>query len=208
QFCAGDRAILHALQVVIDGHREFTELNMLRLAPAGIPDGARQARAMVEKLDACAVGGRGQATQYAGATPNCQVQQASPATRWNDLSRTTELCRNFLADSALSRKISGERLEFDTGDVTKIVFQPDPVRPVMSKTPVRWLIGLIVVAAFGVMLWLATRQPPLTVQGEVSADRVDISPRVAARIITLKANVGDTVEKGAVLAELESPQLL
>src|SRR2546430_13266849 len=77
----------------------------------------------------------------------------------------------------------------------------------MGKTLVRWFIGMVVVAAFGTMLWLATRQPPLTVQGEVSADRVDISPRVAARIIALKANVGDTVEKGAGLAELESPQL-
>jgi len=77
----------------------------------------------------------------------------------------------------------------------------------MSKTPVRWFVGVVVVAAFGIMLWLATRQPPLSVQGEVSADRVDISPRVAARIIALKANVGDTTEKGAVLAELESPQL-
>src|ERR1700755_3274980 len=78
----------------------------------------------------------------------------------------------------------------------------------MSNTPVRWLVGVVVVAAFGIMLWLATRQQPLTVQGEVSADRVDISPRVAARIIALKANVGDSVEKGAVLAELESPQLV
>ncbi len=72
----------------------------------------------------------------------------------------------------------------------------------------RWLIGTVVVAAFGVMLWLATRPPPLTIQGEVSADRVDISPRVAARIATLKVDVGDTVEKGAVLAEMESPQLV
>jgi HlyD family secretion protein len=72
----------------------------------------------------------------------------------------------------------------------------------------RWLTGTGVVIAFGVMLWLATRPPPLTIQGEVSADRVDISPRVAARIATLKVDVGDTVEKGAVLAELESPQLV
>lgn len=72
----------------------------------------------------------------------------------------------------------------------------------------RWLIGAVVVAAFGTMLWLATRPPPLTVQGEVSADRVDISPRVSARIVTLKADVGDTVERGAVMAELESPQLV
>src|SRR6266851_1878359 len=67
----------------------------------------------------------------------------------------------------------------------------------------RWLIGTVVVAAFGTMLWLATRPPPLTIQGEVSADRVDISPRVAARIVTLKADVGDTMERGAVMADLD-----
>jgi HlyD family secretion protein len=77
----------------------------------------------------------------------------------------------------------------------------------MSKT-VRWLVGFVVIAAFGAMLWLATRPPPLTVQGEVSADRVDISPRISARIATLKSDVGDTVERGAVMAELESPQLV
>jgi HlyD family secretion protein len=45
------------------------------------------------------------------------------------------------------------------------------------------------------------------VQGEVSANRVDISPRVAGRILKLNADVGDNVEKGTVIAELESPQL-
>jgi HlyD family secretion protein len=58
------------------------------------------------------------------------------------------------------------------------------------------------------MLWLATRSPPLTIQGEVSADRVDVSSRVAGRITALKADVGDTVESGSVLAELDSPQLV
>jgi len=65
---------------------------------------------------------------------------------------------------------------------------------------------VLVLAAFGTVLWLATRPPPLTVQGEVSADRVDISPRVAGRVKTLGANVGDTVERGAVIAELDNPQ--
>jgi HlyD family secretion protein len=71
----------------------------------------------------------------------------------------------------------------------------------------RWIIGAVVLVAFGLVLWLATRPPPLTVQGEVSSDRVDISPRVAGRVAKLGANVGDTVERGAVIAELESPQL-
>jgi HlyD family secretion protein len=76
------------------------------------------------------------------------------------------------------------------------------------KTPVRWFVGTAAVVALGALLWFATRPPPLTVQGEVSADRVDISPRVSGRIIKLGADVGDTVEKGAVLAELENPELV
>ncbi len=71
----------------------------------------------------------------------------------------------------------------------------------------RWTAGVLVLAVFAAVLWLATRPPPLTVQGEVSADRVDISPRVAGRIKTLGADVGDTVERGAVLTELDNPQL-
>jgi len=71
----------------------------------------------------------------------------------------------------------------------------------------RWTIGAGALAALAILLWFATRPPPLTVQGEVSADRVDISPRVNGRVVKLGAEVGDTVEKGAVIAELESPQL-
>ena len=78
----------------------------------------------------------------------------------------------------------------------------------MTGNMVRWLIGVVVVAALGAMLWLATRSPPLTIQGEVSADRVDVSSRVAGRIVVLKADAGDTVESSSVLAELDSPQLV
>jgi HlyD family secretion protein len=71
----------------------------------------------------------------------------------------------------------------------------------------RWIIGAAVLVAFGLLLWLATRPPPLTVQGEVTSDRVDISPRVAGRIAKLHVDVGSAVERGVVIAELESPQL-
>jgi HlyD family secretion protein len=80
-------------------------------------------------------------------------------------------------------------------------------RPVPWIQPVRWIVGAAALIALGVLLWFATRPPPLTVQGEVTADRVDISPRVSGRVIKLGADVGDTVEKGAVIAELENPQL-
>ncbi len=72
----------------------------------------------------------------------------------------------------------------------------------------RWIVGAFALAALGFVLWLATRPPPLTVQGEVSSDRIDISPRVAGRIAKLQVDVGDSVERGAVIAELESPQLV
>ncbi len=72
---------------------------------------------------------------------------------------------------------------------------------------VRAVVGIIALVVLGVLLWFATRPPPLVVQGEVSANRVDISPRVAGRILKLNADVGDNVEKGTVIAELESPQL-
>ncbi|WP_028748066.1 HlyD family secretion protein [Rhizobium mesoamericanum] len=73
---------------------------------------------------------------------------------------------------------------------------------------VRALFGLAVLVGLGVLLWFATRPPPLIVQGEVSANRVDISPRVSGRIAKLNADVGDNVESGSIIAELESPQLV
>jgi HlyD family secretion protein len=74
-------------------------------------------------------------------------------------------------------------------------------------TSIRWLVGVAAIGALVGLLWYATRPPPLTIQGEVSADRVDISPRVNGRVVKLNVDVGDAVTKGAILAELESPQL-
>lgn len=71
----------------------------------------------------------------------------------------------------------------------------------------RWLSGLAALTGLGVLLYFATLPPPLVVQGEVSADRIDISPRVSGKVVALGVKVGDTVERGALLAKLESPQL-
>lgn len=72
----------------------------------------------------------------------------------------------------------------------------------------RSAVAVVCLVALAVVLWFATRPPPLVIQGEVSADRVDISSRVAGRIARLGADVGDMVTAGAVIAELESPQLV
>ena len=71
----------------------------------------------------------------------------------------------------------------------------------------RLLAAIAIVLAVGAALWFATRPPPLTVQGEVNATRADVSARVSGRVHELMADVGDTVERGAVIALLESPQL-
>lgn len=71
----------------------------------------------------------------------------------------------------------------------------------------RKVLAGVVIAGFAAALWFATRPPAVIVQGEVSANRVDISPRVSGRVAVLHANVGDTVKQGNVLAELSNPQL-
>lgn len=71
----------------------------------------------------------------------------------------------------------------------------------------RAFIGVAALTALGVVLWFATRPPALSVQGEVTANRVDLSPRVGGRIAKLAVNVGDNVKQNDVVAELESPEL-
>ena len=71
----------------------------------------------------------------------------------------------------------------------------------------RWIFIAGLLVALAAILWVVTRPPPLTVQGEVSADRIDVSSRVSGRIVRLGANVGDTIGHGALIAELENPQL-
>ena len=72
---------------------------------------------------------------------------------------------------------------------------------------VRWTVVLVALAAIGFLFWQSAEKQPLLVQGEVAAARIDLSPRVSGRVVKLNANVGDTVAAGALIAELESPQL-
>ena len=72
----------------------------------------------------------------------------------------------------------------------------------------RWVVGIVALVLLAALLWFATRPPPLVVQGEVSANRVDISSRVSGRVTGLHADVGDVVGSGDVIIELDNPQLL
>ena len=94
---------------------------------------------------------------------------------------------------------------------TRSILRPPPRRgrPGRDSLAVSFAgsAALAIVVAIGAALWFATRPPPLTVQGEVDATRADVSARVSGRVHELMADVGDTVEHGAVIARLESPQL-
>lgn len=71
---------------------------------------------------------------------------------------------------------------------------------------------IIVVAALAgvaaLSIWASLAPAVVLVQGEVEATRVDIAPKVAGEIATVHVGEGERVEVGALLVELESPQLM
>ena len=71
-----------------------------------------------------------------------------------------------------------------------------------GRSVVRYIFLLLLAAAVAAAFWFASRPPPLIVQGEVTADRVDVSTRVTGRVVALNADVGDNVETGKVLIQL------
>lgn len=72
--------------------------------------------------------------------------------------------------------------------------------------PVLVLLALLGLAGFA--LWSAQAPQPLVVQGEVEATRVDIAPRAAGQVRAIHVDMGERVEAGELLVELDSPQLL
>lgn len=70
------------------------------------------------------------------------------------------------------------------------------------------LVGVLTALVMAIALWVVMRPEGVVVQGEVSADRVDVSARVSGRVVNLQAAVGQSVQAGEVLAVLESPQLI
>lgn len=68
-------------------------------------------------------------------------------------------------------------------------------------------LAIIALGALGIGFWWSIQPPPLIVQGEVEASRVDLAPRVSGRVRQLNIDVGDTATNGEVLVVLNSPQL-
>jgi HlyD family secretion protein len=82
--------------------------------------------------------------------------------------------------------------------------------PANAKTP--WPATIIVIISVVVIvalsLWYVVQPQPLLVQGEADATRLDIAARVDGRVAKRPVERGDNVAAGAVLVEIDNPQLL
>lgn len=74
------------------------------------------------------------------------------------------------------------------------------------KTTIAIIVGIIILL-IGTLFYISRHKPELVIQGEVAANRVDISVRVQGRAVDLTADIGDSVKKGDLLLQLESPVL-
>ncbi len=74
------------------------------------------------------------------------------------------------------------------------------------KTTIALIVGIIILLV-GTLFYISRHKPELVIQGEVAANRVDISVRVQGRAVNLTADIGDSVKKGDLLLQLESPAL-
>lgn len=86
---------------------------------------------------------------------------------------------------------------------------PEPAAAPPGKTRTRFLVaGLLAIAvALAIGLWMAARPSPVQLQGMVDAEQVNIATKALARIDQLIAEEGQTVQAGALLATLSSPEI-
>jgi HlyD family secretion protein len=70
------------------------------------------------------------------------------------------------------------------------------------------IVTVIVSAIVGLSLWYLVQPQPLLVQGEADAIRIDIAARVDGRVAARPVERGDNVSAGAVLYEIDNPELL
>ena len=70
------------------------------------------------------------------------------------------------------------------------------------------IVTFIVTAIVGLTLWYLIQPQPLVIQGEADATRIDIAARVEGRVGKRPVERGDNVAAGAVLYEIDNPELL
>jgi len=87
----------------------------------------------------------------------------------------------------------------------------------LSKTALRkskksMMLGLIALIAVIILIsivgWIVMKPEPEVIQGEVEANEVRVSGKLAGRIESFKVEEGDFVKQGDLLVSLSSPELL
>lgn len=70
------------------------------------------------------------------------------------------------------------------------------------------LLGAAIVAAFLAWgIWEAYRPAPQLLQGQIEAREIDVAAKVAGRISRVHVKEGDSVQAGAALFDLDSPEI-
>jgi len=70
------------------------------------------------------------------------------------------------------------------------------------------VVAAIVLGILGLSVWYLTRPTSLLIQGEADSTRIDMAARVDGRVLKIPVLRGQNVEAGAVLVQIDNPELL
>ncbi|PQL90084.1 HlyD family secretion protein [Apibacter sp. wkB309] len=66
---------------------------------------------------------------------------------------------------------------------------------------------IIIVAIIGLSIWFMNKPTQVTIQGQVDATQINVSPKIAGRLEQVLIKEGDMVKEGDLLAVLNTPEL-
>ena len=80
------------------------------------------------------------------------------------------------------------------------------VREVLDTKKI-FIAAIMAVILIGCLIFIITRPEKTILQGEVECQTIDISSKIPGRIISINVKKGDSVEKGATLVVLDTPDI-
>ena len=96
----------------------------------------------------------------------------------------------------------------DAGAALRPPSAPTSSHPTPARRAPAVIVAVITAVVAGLSVWYLTWPKPLIVQGEVDSTRIDMAARVNGRIGRIAVVRGQDVAAGAVLAEIDNPELL
>lgn len=66
---------------------------------------------------------------------------------------------------------------------------------------------IIIIAIIGLSIWFMNKPTQVTIQGQVDATQINVSPKIAGRLEQVLIKEGDMVKEGDLLAVLSTPEL-